>query len=148
MVQEWKVKHGLYGTRIYEIWRGMKKRCYLKSHTHYSNYGGRGIKVCDEWKQSVKSFNDWAVTHGYRDDLTIDRIDNDGDYCPDNCRWVTYKEQMRNTKRNHFLTVKGVTKTIKDWAETVGINEQTLCERAKRGWTDEQIVLTKLKGVR
>ena len=122
----------------------MKKRCYLKSHMHYSNYGGRGIKVCDEWKQSVKSFNDWAITHGYKDDLTIDRIDNDGDYCPDNCRWVTYKEQMRNKKRNHFLTVKGVTKTIAEWSEIVGIHERTLCARAKRGWTDEQIVLTKI----
>lgn len=133
-------KHNLYGTRIYEIWRAMKKRCYLKTHIHYKNYGGRGISVCDEWKDDVKRFYDWATKNGYKDNLTIDRIDNNGNYCQENCRWITIQEQANNKRTNHFLCYNGEKKTITQWAIEIGINHQTLSERAKRGWTTEKIL--------
>ena len=76
----------------------MKWRCYYPHHTHYGYYGGRGITVCDEWLHNFKSFYDWAMSHGYRDDLTLDRIDNDKGYSPNNCRWATYSEQNKNKR--------------------------------------------------
>lgn len=93
--------NGLWNTRIYNIWRNMKGRCYNpKSYKNYKHYGGRGIKVCDEWLNDFKSFYNWSITHGYRDDLTIDRIDVNGNYEPSNCRWITMQEQNRNKRSN------------------------------------------------
>ena len=89
-------KHGGYGTRLYNIWCLMKQRCYNPKATHYERYGGRGITVCDEWLNDFQPFYDWAVNNGYSDDLTIDRINNDGNYQPDNCRWTTMQEQSMN----------------------------------------------------
>lgn len=88
--------HGKSGARVYRIWIEMIHRCYLKSDTNYHKYGSKGITVCDEWKNDFQAFYDWAMANGYSDELTIDRIDGKGNYCPENCRWTTYQQQNKN----------------------------------------------------
>lgn len=136
-----RAKHGDYKTRLYHIWKGMKDRCYLQTVSGYKNYGAKGIKVCDEWQQYIP-FREWALSHGYTDKLTIDRINNDKDYCPENCRWATTKEQRHNSSQNHFLEYNNEKHTIDEWAEIINTNYHTLWNRIKCGWSVED-ALTK-----
>ena len=134
--------HGDSRTRLYKIWKSMRGRCYLKSNTSYDRYGARGIKVCPEW-QDYQTFKDWAVNNGYDDSLTIDRINCNGDYTPSNCRWVTYKEQANNTRRNRILTAFGETMTMTQWAEKTGIKVATIWARLNKGWDVEKALSLK-----
>lgn len=123
--------------RIYMIWFDMKRRCYQPQNKRYARYGGRGIKVCDEWL-NFQSFFDWSLTHGYQDALTIDRFDGDGDYCPGNCRWVDLTTQANNRTNNHYITYKGETKTMMEWSKELNINYSTLRGRINAGWDAEK----------
>lgn len=137
------IKHGGSGgwkgpqPRLYSVWAGMKRRCFNLNDSGYVNYGGRGITVCAEW-MSFDPFRKWALSNGYRDDLTIERNDNDGNYTPGNCRWATKSEQNSNSRHCRFLTHKGQTRTIAQWAEVVGMNRDTLRNRLNRGWAIDQ----------
>lgn len=128
-------------TRLYYTWMGMRERCNNHKATNYERYGGRGIHVCNEWNDNYKAFHDWAYANGYKDNLTIDRIDVNGNYSPENCRWATPKEQARNKRNNMNVTFRGVTKTISEWAEIVSIKKQVLWRRLKVGW-DVETALT------
>ena len=142
------VKHGLSNTRLHRIWHSMYCRCYYKSTNQYKNYGGKGIKVCEEWKhiEGFVNFYKWAMANGYKDGLTLDRIDNEKNYSPQNCRWVTYKQQCRNRTNNVYYTFKGETKTSKEWCEIYNISQTTLNDRLKRNWTLEQALTISTKG--
>lgn len=133
-----QIKHGKTHTRMYGVYKRMKNRCYNKNNPKYSDYGARGIVVCDEWLDDFMNFYNWAINNGYRDDLTIDRMDNDGDYEPNNCRWATPKQQANNTRRNIFLTYNGKTQTMQQWAEELNINYSTIRERHRLGYTDKE----------
>lgn len=121
-----KGKHN--ASKLYSVWLNMRSRCLNPNNKNYKHYGARGISVCKEW-ENFMSFKTWAISNGFSENLTIDRIDNDGDYCPQNCRWITQKEQMRNTRSNHLLTYNGQTKTIAEWSEITGIKYHTLKRR-------------------
>lgn len=103
--------------RIHETWAGMKSRCMNPNDIRYSDYGGRGITVCDEWENDFFAFYKWAMANGYSDDLTIDRIDNEKGYSPDNCRWASVQDQARNRRSNINITIGNATKTLTEWCE-------------------------------
>lgn len=131
-------KHHMRHTRIYGIWSGMRQRCRNKNSEKYSIYGGRGIIVCKEWDEDFLNFYNWAINNGYQNDLTIDRIDVNGNYEPANCRWATPKEQARNARTNVNLTFNGETHCIAEWSEITGIKMATISYRIKHGWTVEE----------
>lgn len=119
--------------RLYSAWINMKDRCNNPANKYYADYGGRGITVCGEWENNVVSFVEWALLNGYDEKLTLDRVDNNGNYCPENCKWSTPKEQSRNTRRNLNITIKGETRIAAEWAKILGINAATLAARYHKG---------------
>ena len=138
--------HGKQPARLYRIWSGMIQRCTNPNKDNYPFYGGRGITVCNEWREDFISFRDWAIANGYADNLTLDRIDNDGNYEPSNCRWETQLRQCNNTRRNHLLTFQGETHTISEWARIVGMKVDTLERRINGyGWSVDKALTTNVR---
>lgn len=121
--------HNLSKTTIYKKYLGIKERCFNKNCEAYKYYGGRGITVCDEWKNNFQNFYDWAMSNGYKDDLTIERIDFNGNYCPANCKWIPRSEQTKNRRNVHKITYKGKTQSLSDWARELNISFNTLYQR-------------------
>lgn len=136
-------KHGLCDTRLHRIWRRMKERCFNPAHSSFHCYGGRGITVCEEWCRDFTTFYHWAMANGYRDDLTIDRIDVNGNYEPTNCRWATQREQSNNRRTNLFLTYNGKTQTLAEWCRETGLGRSTIYRRLYTlGWSIEKALTT------
>lgn len=129
-------KHGLSNTRLYRIYHGIIGRCLKPKTNGYKNYGNKGISVCNEWLKDFQNFYYWAINNGYKEGLTIERIDLNKGYEPDNCKWVTPKEQARHTSQNKMITYKGKTRCVAEWAEFLKINYNTLQSRlGKYGWS-------------
>ena len=130
-------------TRIYRIWQLMKRRCNSPTCKSYKDYGGRNISICDEWND-FRNFKTWALEYGYADNLTIERIDVDGNYCPENCKWIPRAAQAWNKSNSHFLTAFGETKTIGEWATSSGLKYDTIERRINAyGWSPEDAVSIK-----
>lgn len=131
-------------SRLYKIWCAVVQRTKNPNNPNYAYYGKRGITVCDSWS-TFEPFRDWALENGYSENLTIDRIDNDKGYSPDNCRWIDRKQQAENRRSNHFLIYKGETKTLGQWATQFGMKRTTLCKRLNNGWSIEEALETPVK---
>ena len=131
-------------SRLYSIYIGMKERCSNPQHCAYSNYGGRGISYCEDW-QTFQNFKTWAEQNGYTDNLTLDRIDVNGNYEPSNCRWSTFKEQQNNRTNNHLIEYNGELKTLQQWGEIFGIKWTTLYKRLQSGWDIEKALTTPVR---
>lgn len=131
--------------RLYIIWKAMRQRCINQKSPAYPRYGGRGISICEEWND-YNTFEEWALANGYSDELTIDRIDSNGNYEPNNCRWATPLVQSNNRGSNRKYTYNGETKTVSEWANLFGISYGTLISRLKRGWPIAKAVETPLRG--
>lgn len=131
-------KHGDFGTKLYGIWAGMKRRCYNRNTKYYADYGGRGIKVCEEWKEYI-NFKQWAVSAGYKEGLTIERINVDFDYSPDNCKWISIHEQNLNKRNSVRIEYQGKIYSMKEIAAITGLKERTIKGRYERGWTTEKL---------
>lgn len=128
-----RVTHGMTGHRLYNIWAGMLDRCNNENHKRYKDYGGRGIKVCKWWLNNSNFFN-WAINNGYKDDLTLERNNVNGNYSPYNCSWKTHKEQSRNTRRNITIELNGIKKSFSEWCEIYGAKYKLAYSRMKKGF--------------
>ena len=122
------ITHGMSNTRLYRVWQDMKNRCKGTKKRDKQNYHDRGVSYCEDWEK-FEPFRDWALSNGYDDNLTIDRVDVNGNYDPSNCRWVTRAEQNNNTRQNHYITFNGETHTVRQWADILGIKPSTLRSR-------------------
>lgn len=132
-------KHGESKTRLFRIWAHMRQRCMNQNDQRYSDYGGRGIIVSEEWDDYL-NFKKWAMNNGYNEKLTIDRINNDGNYEPSNCKWSTNKEQCNNRRSNRNITVDGITKNEKEWGEFLGVESYIIRVRIHRGMNEIEAV--------
>ena len=139
--------HGKSKSRLYHIWQGMRGRCNNKNVMCYKRYGGRGIKVCDEWND-YENFEKWAYENNYKEGLTIERNDVNKGYSPDNCRWIPACEQINNRTNTVFIEYKGVKKPLSVWARELNVKYELLRGRRDRGWTDEEIIEGRRKNVK
>lgn len=138
--------HGGGHTRLYNIYFNMINRCYNTKQVEYHNYGGRGVGVCKEWRDSFVAFREWAIGNGYNDILVIDRIDVNGNYEPNNCRWITKREQQFNKTNTRYFEYKGQKKCLAEWAEIFGMNKPTLYNRIYNlGWSIDKALETEVK---
>lgn len=141
--KEVNTKHGDSHSRLHYIWSAMKDRCYNPKSGAFEHYGARGITICDEW-QEYTNFRDWAIANGYASELTLDRIENDKGYSPNNCRWTTMKTQSNNRRSNHIISFGGETHTMMEWAAIKGLKYGTLSSRINRyHWSIEKALTTK-----
>lgn len=135
-------KHGFTGHKLHDIWRGMLGRCFNPNNGCYARYGGRGIVVCEEWRNDFVKFYGWAISNGWEDGLQIERNNNEGIYEPINCSWATRKAQCRNRSNNKLIYCKGETKTISEFAERMNVPMYLISRRIRDGWGEEEAVLT------
>ena len=140
-----KQKHGYSRTKLYKTYQRIKNRCYRKNFPHYNLYGGRGIKMCDEWLNDFVRFKDWALNNGYEEGLSIDRIDVNGNYEPSNCRWITMFEQASNKRNNIYYTINGMTKTQAEWCRYYNIPKNNVRRRLDIGWDIMKALTTPIR---
>ena len=140
--------HGKSKTRLFKIWSCMKERCLKPYHKSYADYGGRGITICDKWTSNFEAFFQWAMSNGYSETLSIDRIDTNGNYEPSNCKWSNAMEQANNRRSSRKLYFDGQEKTISEWAATRGLHPDTLLRRLKNGWSTSDAILTPTGGIK
>lgn len=131
-------KHKKCNHRLYRVWSTIKDRCYNMNSKDYNNYGGRGIKMYDDWRNDFQVFYEWAMSNGYDDNLTIDRIDNNGNYEPNNCRWFTITQQNRNKRTCKYYTIGGETRCLSEWCEIYNVRYSKVWQRVKHGWSIEE----------
>jgi hypothetical protein len=149
-------KHLSSHTKLYSVYAHILSRCFCKTNKNYHNYGGRGITVCEEWADKEKGFDkfkEWAYQNGYDENAkfgncTIDRINNDGNYEPSNCRWADIKTQANNKRQNHLITFNGKTQNVTQWATELGFTNSTLFNRIRKGWSVEETLTTSVKKYR
>lgn len=134
--------HGKSNTRLFSIWQGMKKRCNNSNNQAYKYYGARGIHVCGEWINDFSKFYNWSISNGYSDNLTLERIDVNGNYEPKNCKWIPFEDQARNRRDTTHITINGETKRMSEWAKESPVTTTTIYQRIKDGWTIEDAILT------
>lgn len=139
-------KHGLSETKLYGIRKGMLHRCYNPTNKSFKTYGGKGIGVCNDWRYNPSSFLEWAEENKYKEGMSLDRLDNEGDYCPENCRFIPISEQSYNRKTNNNITFRGETRNITEWAKHLKIPRSTLSKRIhKFKWSIERAFTTPVK---
>lgn len=136
------VKHGGCGTLLYEVWISMKQRCCNKKNKAYFNYGGRGIYICEEWLHDYGNFYNWAIANGYKKGLSLDRVDNNGPYSPENCRWATRYIQNNNKNSNHLISYKNKNYTMREFADAFNLTYSCVKQRVKSNWDPDKIANT------
>lgn len=137
--------HNQRHTKLYEVWKTMKQRCFNPNCDSYKNYGARGITIYSDWKDNFNSFYEWSISNGYQDGLTIDRIDFNGNYEPSNCRWVDRLTQANNTRTNVFIEFNNEVHTIAEWSRIYNIKQSVLSDRLRRGWSIEKSLTSPIK---
>ena len=135
--------HNQRHTKLYEVWKSIKQRCFNPNNSSFKNYGGRGISMCNIWRSDFASFFEWSMKNGYNIGLTIDRINNDGNYCPENCRWVDRHIQANNTRSNKFITINDKTDTLSNWVKFYNISYDIYYRRIKKGLSEQEALTLK-----